>query len=420
MSESPGLFNRLARLGVLKQLSALEEGEVRLVDHKGERTFGTAGPNFPVSAALIVKDPAFYTDVALGGALGAAESFMAGRWESDDLTALLRIFARTEDVGSSLDRGAARLKEPLRRLLHRMNRNRPTRSRENIAAHYDLGNDFFQLFLDDNWMYSSALYASPDESLEQASRRKLDAICSKLRLGPEDEVLEIGTGWGGFALHAASRYGCRVVSTTISRRQHEKAAERVREAGLQDRIKLLLEDYRDLPTALDRHFTKLVSIEMIEAVGHEFLDTFFSTCSRLLTPDGLMLLQCITIQDQRYERYRRSVDFIQRYIFPGGHLPSLSALTRSMTRASDLGVRHLEDLTPSYALTLREWRRRFRGAAPKVLKMGFDQAFLRRWDYYFCYCEAGFLERTVGDLQLLLARPLNRTEPVPSALGGAS
>ena len=292
--------------------------------------------------------------------------------------------------------------------MHALRRNSRAGSRRNIAAHYDLGNDFFRLFLDETLMYSAATYEHPQQSLHDAQLARLDRICHRLELKPTDHLLEIGTGWGGLALHAARHFGCRVTTTTISREQWKLARERVCEAGLQDRIEVLCQDYRDL----EGRYDKLVSIEMIEAIGHAYYDTYFARCSQLLKPEGAMLLQAITIPDQRYERARRSVDFIQRYIFPGSCIPSVAALTQSIARASDLRVFDLEDIGPHYATTLAHWRENFRANLSRVRALGYDDQFIRMWEYYLCYCEGGFAERALGDVLMLLVKPGNRRRPL--------
>jgi cyclopropane-fatty-acyl-phospholipid synthase len=286
-------------------------------------------------------------------------------------------------------------------MLHWLNRNSPDGSRRNIAAHYDLGNDLFALFLDDTMAYSCGVFEREDATLHEAQVAKFERACRRLRLSPSDHLLEIGTGWGGLALHAASRYGCRVTTTTISREQHDWARERIRAAGLSDRVTLLLDDYRDLRGRYD----KLVSIEMIEAVGHQFLDTYTAQCSRLLEPHGAMLLQAITIRDQLYAEALESVDFIQRYIFPGSFIPSVTAIADSVRRATDMKVFHLEDIGPHYATTLRRWRERFFERIDDVRRLGYSEQFVRMWDFYLCYCEGGFLERQLGDVQMLLTKP---------------
>jgi cyclopropane-fatty-acyl-phospholipid synthase len=292
------------------------------------------------------------------------------------------------------------------RSLHALKRNTRLGSRKNISAHYDLGNDLFKLFLDENMMYSSAIFAEADDSLERASQRKLDRICQKLQLQPGDHLLEIGTGWGGMAVHAARHYGCRVTTTTISREQHELARQRIVEAGLADRVTLLHEDYRDLPGSYD----KLVSIEMIEAVGHQYLDTYFRKCASLLKPDGLALIQAITIEDHRYRQALTSVDFIKRQVFPGSFIPCVTAMVDSAARAGQLRLLNLEDFGPSYATTLKHWRQRFLSRLDRVRALGYDDRFIRMWEFYLCYCEGGFLERSISDVHLLLAPSGNRRD----------
>jgi cyclopropane-fatty-acyl-phospholipid synthase len=318
-------------------------------------------------------------------------------------------------VSTNLERGPARLLSPLHRIAHLLRRNTASGSRRNISAHYDLGNDFFSLFLDETMAYSCAIFSRADSSLYEASVTKFDRICRKLELTADDHVLEIGSGWGGFAIHAAQRYGCRVTTTTISPRQHEFTRRQVEAAGLGERVTVLCEDYR----ALTGSYDKLVSIEMIEAVGHEYFDTYFRVCSDRLKPDGMMLLQAIVIPDQRYDRYRRSADFIQRYIFPGGCLPSIGAICRSLGRATDLRLFHLEDITPHYAETLAQWRQRFGANLDRIGKLGFSEDFLRTWEFYFCYCEGGFRERVIGDVQVLLTKPACRRAAIVPPLNGS-
>ena len=389
----------VARRALHRALAQLQGGAITVIDGDDVNTFGQ--PASELRATVTVHDPRFYAQSLFTGSLGAAEAFMQGLWSCDDLTALCRIFARNTSVGDGLDRGVTRFFFATVRSLHWIRRNNKGGSRRNIAAHYDLGNDFFSLWLDDTMTYSSGIFERPDSTLREASVAKLDRICRRLALRPGDHVLEIGTGWGSFALHAASMYGCRVTTTTISREQHDLAVKRIAAAGLSDRVTVLLKDYRDLTGQYD----KLVSIEMIEAVGHAFLDTYFKQCASLLKPDGAMMLQAITMNDQRYDRYLRTVDFIQHYIFPGSCCPSLSAMANSIARASDLKWSHLEDFGPHYAKTLRSWRDRFFAAIDAVRAMGYDERFIRMWDYYLSYCEAGFAERYIGVAQILLAKP---------------
>jgi cyclopropane-fatty-acyl-phospholipid synthase len=408
-----GRLERLFRSLLIRRLERLRSGRITLREGDERIVLGREDAS-GLHCELRVHDPGFWRRVVRGGSIGAAEAYMAGLWSADDLTTLIRILARDRRLNLELDRGWARIPLLVGRIGHWLRRNTPQGSRRNIADHYDLGNEFFATFLDPTMSYSCAVFDRPEASLEQASVLKNDLVCRKLRLRPEDELLEIGTGWGGLAIHAAREYGCRVVSTTLSREQRDFATERVRELGLHDRVTVLLEDYRALPGRLGRRFDKLVSIEMIEAVGHENLGRYFRVCSQLLDPRGTMLLQAIVIADRYYERYRTSVDFIQRYIFPGGCLPSLTAMCAAMTRSSDLRVHHLQDITPHYATTLRRWRESFEARRDRIDALGFPERFRRMWEFYFCYCEGGFLERTIGDLQLLLARPLADVgDPVP-------
>lgn len=411
-SDSIRLLDRLGRKALLATLAGIQEGHLKLIDDGQAKDFG--GDSEP-DVTITVTDSRFYGVVAFGGAIGAAEAYMQGYWTCNDLTQVVRLFLKNRSVLEGMDTGMARLATPLRKLLHWVNRNTRSGSQRNIAAHYDLGNEFFRLWLDPTMMYSSAVFERENMSLEEASVAKLDRICRKLELSPEDHVLEIGTGWGGFAVYAASQYGCRVTTTTISREQYEFAKQRVEEAGLQDRVELLLKDYRDL----DGSYDKLVSIEMIEAVGHEYMDTYFDQCARLLREDGMMLMQAITIADKRYKAALKSVDFIQRYIFPGGFLPSATAILQSVTQSSDMRIYHLEDIGAHYAETLKRWREAFASNLNRIWSMGYGEEFLRMWHYYFCYCEGGFKERAIGTVQVLFIKPGSRREPLVPTLGSA-
>jgi len=391
----------LGRRLFLEKLAGLREGRLTVVDGAERRVFGDPDPRCALQATVEILHPQTYADAAFGGTVGAGEAYIRGFWRSEELTDLVRIFVLNRDIMDSLEGGAAFVTAPLRRALHFLNRNSRDGSRRNIAAHYDLGNELFALFLDPTMAYSCAWFEHETSSLEAAQVAKYDRICRKLQLDPSDHLLEIGTGWGGLALHAARNYGCRVTTTTISERQHEWAKEKVSAAGLEDRITLLLDDYRDLTGRYD----KLVSIEMIEAVGEQFLDTYTAKCSALLEPHGAMLLQAITIQDQVYEQALRSVDFIQRFIFPGSFIPSVTAITDSLRRATDMKVFHLEDIGPHYATTLRHWRERFFARLREVRRLGYPESFVRMWEFYLCYCEGGFIERQLGDVQMLLTKP---------------
>ena len=398
---------RLAKAALLRALGSLQFGQLTVVDGGESHDFGIASPH-DLQATLTVNNQSFYSQVLLGGSLGAAESYLRGDWACDDLTTLIRIFARNMEISRRLDRGLGRLTKWGARIMHKLRANTRTGARRNIHEHYDLGNDFFSQFLDETMLYSSAVFNDDRTPLVDASKTKMDLICRKLDLGPADHLLEIGTGWGGFAEHAAKHFGCRVTTTTISEEQFTYARRRIERAGLSDRVTLLLKDYRDLSGRYD----KLVSIEMIEAIGHEHFDMFFGKCGELLRPDGAMLLQAITMSEQRYPQYLKSVDFIQRYIFPGGCLPSISAMSRSIASETKMRLLKIEDYSSHYAQTLRCWRRNFWDRIDAVRELGFPERFIRMWHYYFCYCEAAFSERATGVVQMLLAQPDCRIDAV--------
>jgi cyclopropane-fatty-acyl-phospholipid synthase len=398
-------LDRLARRAVLAMLNRLVYGRITLVENHERHEFGTDSDRFSLRATIFVHHPQLYTRIFFGGSIGAAEAYMEGLWSADDLTMVMRILALNQKTFEAMEKGLARLTAPVYKFFHFVRKNTKVGSRKNILAHYDLGNDFYALFLDKTMTYSCAVFEHKDSTLEEASEAKYDRICRKLRLAAGDGVVEIGTGWGGFAVHAAHHYGVRVTTTTISDAQYQFAQSRIKAAGLTDRITLLKKDYRDL----SGQFDKLVSIEMIEAVGHQYLTTFFQTCSRLLKDDGMMALQAITIGDQIFDRHKRSVDFIKRYIFPGSCIPSITAISNALARVTDLQLIDLEDITPHYPRTLQEWRRRFFANIEKVRALGFSETFVRMWEYYLCYCEGGFAERYIGDVQMLLAKPLCRS-----------
>jgi cyclopropane-fatty-acyl-phospholipid synthase len=397
------MIDQFLRAQIHRRLEALRAGRLTIHENGDSRTYGGAD-RADLRAAIDVRSPKLYRRLATGGALGAAESYLRGEWTADDLPMALRIFAANLDAADGLESRAARALNLGAVLAHRLRRNTRAGSRRNIHDHYDLGNDLFALFLDDTMTYSCGLFEHPDATMHEASVAKLDAVCRKLELSPRDHVLEIGTGWGSFAIHAASRYGCRVTTTTISDAQHEVAASRTAAAGLTGRVTLLKQDYRELRGA----YGKLVSIEMIEAVGPQYLDAYFESCSRLLRPDGQMLLQGIIMPEHRYPAYLRSADFIQRYVFPGSALVSMGAVSASLGRATDFSINHVEDLAPHYAATLRRWRERFMDRLDEVRALGYDERFTRLWEYYFAYCEAGFAERCTGVVQVLLTKPACR------------
>ncbi|MCX2976967.1 cyclopropane-fatty-acyl-phospholipid synthase [Candidatus Marimicrobium litorale] len=393
--------DRIARETLFRLLGKVEIGSLTM--HEGPQSYHFGQHDDPAHphAEIHIHDAAVYAQVLSGGSLGAGEAYIKARWSSPDPVQVTRLFSANMVAMESLDSGQSRIALMLLKIGHWLKRNTQKGSRENITAHYDLGNKFFELFLDPTMMYSAALFADPAASLEAASVAKLEEICRQLSLKPDDHLLEIGTGWGGMAIHAAKHYGCKVTTTTISAEQYEYACEQVKEEGLEDRVTLLCEDYRHLTGQYD----KLVSIEMIEAVGHQFYKDYFETCSRLLKDDGKMVLQAITIPDRRYEEARDSVDYIKRYIFPGGCLPSLSVMAEHVARDTDMQMVHLRDITEDYAITLARWRERFLLQTEAVEQMGFDQDFIRLWDYYLSYCEGGFRERIIGTVQLALAKP---------------
>jgi cyclopropane-fatty-acyl-phospholipid synthase len=383
------------RRAVLRSLARLRGGALELEEHGVRQVLGD---NDGLAARVTVRDPRFWRRVALGGSLGAGESYVDGDWEVDDLTALVRLLVRNHPARNGLDGGLSLLRRPLDLAYALLRRNSRAGARRNIADHYDLGNDYFALMLDPTMTYSSGVW-DPGCTLEGAQVRKLDLLCRRLRLVPEDHLLEIGTGWGSLALHAAGRYGCRVTTTTLSQAQWELASERVRAAGLADRVTLLRDDYRDLRGRFD----KVVSCEMIEAIGAEQYRTFFAKCASLLAPGGSLVLQAITIADQHYQRARREVDFIKRHIFPGSCIPSISALVGAAA-GSDLQLRQLQDYGHDYARTLAAWRENLaaNGAAVEWLT---DERFRRLWHFYLSYCEGGFAEGYIGVSQLVFERP---------------
>ncbi len=400
----PRFLDGLAKRALISRLQQIEHGEVILHEEDQEYRYGQPTTRCPHRVTITIYDPKFYSELAFGGSIGAGEAYMAGYWQASDLTALIRIFLCNRKVLDGMDGGLAWLTLPLQKLLHRLNRNTVYGSKKNIAAHYDLGNDFFSLFLDETMMYSNAIFTDPTMSLHEAQLTRLKHICKKLELKPTDHVLEIGTGWGGFAIYAAKHFGCRLTTTTISRSQYNLACDRIAAAGLNERVTVLLEDYRDLTGQYD----KLVSIEMIEAVGHEYYETYFGKCSELLKTEGMMLLQAITIADQQYEQAKRSVDFIQRHIFPGSCIPSIAAMSQAVAKATDMRIFHLEDIGPHYPTTLRAWRDNLLRNRAKIRRLGYSDEMIRMWEFYLCYCEGGFAERAIGNVHLLLTKPYNR------------
>jgi len=387
---------------ILKKFKQLQFGFLQISDGDEEYHFGDDRSELKVNVQIF--SPEFYVFMGSGGLLGVTESYTAGYWQSNNLVSLIRIFIQNKDVMNQLDSGWARLFKPLNNYIHRLRQNSLDGSKKNILAHYDLSNEFYQLWLDETMTYSCGVFDNKSSTLEEASVEKLDRICRKLQLTDRDSVLEIGTGWGSFAIHAAKHYGCKVTTTTISDAQYELAKERINQENLTDRITLLKDDYRKLTGRYD----KIVSIEMIEAVGHEYVPVFFKTVSSLLKDDGLFVMQGITYNDQNFDVYKNSVDFIKKYIFPGSCLISVSQVTETMKTYTDLSIVHLEDITIHYATTLKIWRENFQSSIASIKALGFSSAFIKMWDFYFVYCEAGFRERHIGDYQFVFSKPRAR------------
>lgn len=400
-TRSARVGEKIAREAIFRLLSKLQVGSLTLHEGPCSHHFGSIDKPHEPQAEVHIHSPAVYSQMLTGGSIGSGEAYMKGYWSSPDAMDVMRIFSANLVLLNKFDASQSVFIKLALKIAHRFNRNTYKGSQLNIAAHYDLGNEFFQLFLDPTMMYSSALFSDKSASLEVASETKLDELCQQLELKPGDHLLEIGTGWGGMAIHAAKNFGCRVTTTTISQEQYDFASARVREEGLEGQITLLCEDYRNLTGEYD----KLVSVEMIEAVGHDFYQNYFRMCSGLLKPNGKMVIQAITMADQRYKEARDSVDFIKRYIFPGGCLPSVAVMAQHIARDTDMQIVHLRDITNDYAETLAHWRQRFLANLEAVRGMGFSEEFVRMWDFYLCYCEGGFRERVISTVQLAFAKP---------------
>ncbi|WCN11959.1 methyltransferase domain-containing protein [Marinomonas mediterranea] len=397
-------LDTLAQRGVKALLSRLTVGHLVVDDHGDIKEYGQKAADTEYHAHIEVKDSRAYREVFFNASLGGAEGYMKGYWTTPDLLAVIRFMVANLSTLNKLDSERPFWSRLAAKLAHKLNANTKEGSKKNISAHYDLGNDFFSQFLDSTMMYSAAIFPDKNADLHDASVHKLDRICQKLELKPDDHLLEIGTGWGGMAIHAAQHYGCKVTTTTISKEQYDYAREKVEALGLSDRVTLLLEDYRDLTGQYD----KLVSIEMIEAVGHEYYDSYFEKCSSLIKDAGLMVIQAITIADQRYDFARNSVDFIQRYIFPGGCLPSNKVIADKVAQKTNMQIVAIEDITEHYANTLAKWREAFHAKRNQIVQMGFDDVFIRMWDYYLVYCEGGFRERSISTGQFVFAKPKYR------------
>lgn len=384
--------------GLKNKLNHVTHGHISVVDGNEKFSFGDSGSALTVKVQIHSQE--FYVMTGSGGALGIAEAYILGYWSANDVVMLMRIILKNRSILLSLNNGLAKLLNPVNKLIHRSRQNTLKGSKENILAHYDLSNDFYKLWLDPTMTYSCGYFSNSDTSLEDASIEKLDRICRKLNLSEKDHVLEIGTGWGSFSIHAAKNYGCNITTTTISDAQYEYAKTRVKEEGLESKINLINRDYRKL----DGQYDKIVSIEMIEAVGYEFIPEYFKKISELLKPNGLMALQGITYNDHNFDTYKDSVDFIKKYIFPGSCLISVSQIVDVIKNKTDLTMIDMEDITRHYASTLNKWRKNFMNVLPEVREMGYSRAFINMWEFYFLYCEAGFLERNIGDVQLVFAK----------------
>ena len=389
---------------VFTQLNKISIGSLSLQDGKSRYTFGDQKNN-KLHAEIFVHDPKFYRFVVFGGSIGSSEAFMSGYWSSPNLTNVIRIFAVNAHLADELESKFNFLIRPFFKVVHYLNKNSQRNSKRNISAHYDLSNNFFKLFLDETMMYSSAIFKTRNQTLKAASLNKLDIICQKLNLKPTDHVVEIGSGWGGFAIFAAENYGCKVTTTTISQQQFSYTRNLINKKKLGKKITLLFEDYRNLEGKYD----KLVSIEMIEAVGHHYYHEYFKKINTLLKPDGIALIQAITIRDQRYSQALQNVDFIQKYIFPGSCIPSVEIIQKNLTRETDMIISDLENINHHYAKTLNLWKKAFNKNQNKIIKLGFDERFIRMWNFYFSYCEGGFAERAINDFHILMSKPLNRT-----------
>jgi len=394
-------INKLARNIVSHQLAKIHHGQLLITENKKVSVFGTRNR---IRADIKVLNPNFYAYILFGGSIGAAESYMRGDWRSKNLTDVIRLMAVNSAAMDSMEGSYKVLLQPLLKIIHYLNKNTVAGSKKNIVRHYDLSNDFFALFLDTSMMYSSAIYANTKMNLEEAAINKIKIICEKLKLKSTDRLVEIGSGWGGFAIYAAQNYGCHVTTTTISEQQFLYVKNKIKQLKLSKKITLVKKDYRQLTGK----YNKLVSIEMIEAVGHHFYDTYFSKIATLLTDDGDALIQAITIRDQRYKAALKSVDFIQKYIFPGSTIPSVTSMQESLTRATDMTIFDIQDIGSDYARTLNAWKIKFVANKARIKELGFDAEFMRMWFFYFCYCEGGFKEKVISDIHLHLTKPLYR------------
>ena len=391
-------LGKFFKKNVLKKFNQLENGYIKIID--GDDIFEVGDNKNNLKCEINIHSIDFYVFLGSGGLLGATEAYAAGLWSCSDLVILTQIMVRNQNLMSNLDSGIAKLIVPINKLIHYTKRNTVLGSKKNILAHYDLGNDFYQLWLDQTMTYSCGYFENKNTSLKDASIKKLDMICKKLKLNDKDSVLEIGTGWGSFAIHAAKNYGCKITTTTISDEQYRYAKNLIEELNLSHLITLIKKDYRHLKGKYD----KIASIEMIEAVGHKNVPAFFSKVSSLLKDGGLFAMQGITYNDQKFDIYKNSVDFINKYIFPGSCLISIAQVSEIVKTKTNFDFVDLEDITKHYATTLNIWRANFLEKSKEVKQLGFSDTFIRLWEFYFTYCEAGFLEKNIGDYQFLFSK----------------
>ena len=392
-------LNFIYRKMVLRQLNNIKYGQIELSDPLALETFGEQSNNSYPLVRLTIHDLSFYKKLVFNGGIGLGEAYFLGLWDCPDLLSLIRILAYNLSSVQSLGKGLSRIGRFVNLLQKMLQKNSLTGSRKNISAHYDLSNAFFAQFLDKSMMYSAASFSDERMTLEEAAMEKIEKICRKLKLKPTDHLLEIGTGWGELAVYAVKNYGCRVTTTTISEEQYQFALQKVHDEGLDDLINVLKRDYR----LLEGQYDKLVSVEMLEAVGHQYFEHYFKICNNLLKPEGVMVLQTITIDDQRYDQALKSMDFIQRYIFPGGSLPCVSAISKTVGYSTSLRILDMEDMTMDYALTIEQWRKRFLSNISEIKNLGFPETFIRMWYFYFCYCEGAFREYVIGCKQFTFA-----------------
>tara|TARA_B100000073_G_scaffold146533_1_gene120619 strand:- start:1844 stop:3103 length:1260 start_codon:yes stop_codon:yes gene_type:complete len=383
---------------VIKKFNHLQYGQIKIHDNGVIHTFGDLKSENKVVVRIHSQE--FYVFLGSGGVMGVAEAYMAGYWSADNLVGLLQLVLKNKNILLSLDSGFAKLLNPVNKLIHWSKQNTLKGSKQNILAHYDLSNEFYKLWLDPSMTYSCGYFTNQSVSLEDASIEKIDRICRKLKLSANDHVLEIGTGWGSFSIHAVKNYGCKISTVTISDAQYEYACHLVKENGLESQIQIFNKDYRKIEGKYD----KIVSIEMIEAVGHQFIPEYFSKISSLLKQDGLAAIQGITYNDQNFEKYKNSVDFIKKYIFPGSCLISIAQISDVIKNYTDLALVDMEDITKHYAETLLRWKENFMKVSPEVKSLGFSEAFIKMWEFYFVFCEAGFRERNIGDVQLIFSK----------------